>query len=173
MRAILILLGASLALSGCGGEHEDLRAWMKDSTKDLRGRVQPLPEIRPMEIVAYEVANLVDPFRSSKIEPEKKVGGGGGLQPDFDRRKEPLEQYPLETLSMVGTLEQGKNVYAIIRADANLHRVRTGNYMGQNFGVITRVTESEVELKELVQDAAGDWVERTSTLQLQEQEASK
>jgi type IV pilus assembly protein PilP len=176
MKRLLTMLAATLALTGCDGEgHEDLRAWMEENTQGLKGQVKPLPEIKPSIIVAYEAGNLLDPFSVQKIEPERKKGGGGGggIMPDLDRRKEPLEQYPLDTLAMVGLIEQGGVTYALIKADATLHRVRTGNYIGQNFGVITSISGDGITLKEIVQDADGEWVERTSTLQLQEQEAKK
>ena len=176
MKRLLTMLAASLALAGCGSEnHEDLRSWMEENTQGLKGQVKPLPEIKPSIIVAYEAGNLLDPFSVQKIEPERKKGGGGGggITPDLDRRKEPLEQYPLDTLAMVGLLEQGRVTYALIKADTTLHRVRSGNYMGQNFGVITSISGDGITLKEIVQDADGEWVERTSTLQLQEQEAKK
>jgi type IV pilus assembly protein PilP len=170
----LSILVFVFALSACGGEeHEDLKQWMKESTKDFKGKVPPLPEIRPFPVVAYEAGDLADPFNPKKLEPSKQHPGGGGTQPDLNRRREPLEAYPLESLKMVGTLIQSKKVHALIQADKALHQVKVGNYLGQNFGVITKITETEVTLKELVQDSSGDWVERTSTLQLQEKGAGK
>lgn len=169
MRRTAIFL-ACLGLAACSGEeHQDLRQWMKESTKDFKGKIPPLPEIKSFPPIAYEAVDLVDPYNASRIEPERKAGGGG-IKPDLDRRKEPLESYPLESLRMVGTLMQGKMVHALIQADKNLHRVKIGNYMGQNFGIITDVNETEVKLKELVPDSLGDYVERTSTLQLQEKQ---
>lgn len=165
---------AMVAMAGCGGDqHEDLKQWMKESAKDFKGKVPPLPEIRPFPVVAYEAGDLLDPYNPKKIEPERRQKGGGGLQPDMNRRREPLEAYPLETLKMVGSLIQAKRVHALVQADKTLHQVRVGNYLGQNFGVITNISETEVTLKELIQDATGDWVERTSTLQLQEKGAGK
>lgn len=172
----LALAVVACALTACGsGEHADLKQWMKESTQDLKGKIPPLPEIKPFPVIAYEADDLVDPFNPKKIEPEKKAGGGGGVQPDLNRRREPLEGYPLESLRMVGTLMKQSAVHAIIAADNTYHQVKVGNYMGQNFGVVTKISDAEVALKELVQDAAGDWTERTSTLQLQEkqQEARK
>lgn len=164
------MLLACLVLAGCGGEdHQDLRQWMKESTKDFKGKIPPLPEIRSFPAVAYEASDLVEPYNASKIEPERKAGGGG-IKPDLDRRKEPLEAYPLESLKMVGTLTKGKMVHALVQADKNLHQVKIGNYMGQNFGIITDINETEVQLKELVPDSLGDYAERTSTLQLQEKQ---
>lgn len=168
------LLGVCLLLTACsGGEHEDLRQWMADETKDIRGRIPPLPEVKPYEPVPYDAGNLLDPFRAAKIEPEHRKSGGGGMQPDFNRHKEPLESFPLESLKYVGVLLKAKASYAIILADGALHQVKLGNYMGQNFGVITKISESEVALRELIQDPGGEWVERVSTLQLQEKETGK
>lgn len=175
MRTVGVLL-LCLGLGACGGEeHQDLKDWMRDSTKDFKGKVPPLPQIKAFPVVAYDAGGIVDPFKASKIEPEKKAGGGGGTKPDLERRREPLEAYPLESLKMVGTLMKGKSVNAIIQADKALHQVRVGNYMGQSYGIVTGITESEVTLKELVEDANGDWTERISSLQLQEkaQEAKK
>lgn len=169
MRHAAVLLGC-LMLAACGGEdHQDLRQWMKESTKDFKGKIPPLPEIKSFPTVAYEAGDLVEPYNASKIEPERKAGGGG-IKPDLDRRKEPLEAYPLESLKMVGTLTKGKMVHALVQADKNLHQVKIGNYMGQNFGIITDINETEVQLKELVPDSLGDYTERTSTLQLQEKQ---
>lgn len=167
-RALAIF--ACLILVACGNEeHQDLKQWMKDATKDLKSRVPPLPQIKEFPVVAYDAGDIVDPFRPSKIDPEKKAGGGG-IQPDLNRRKEPLESYPLESLKMVGTIKKERMVYALIQADKNVHQVKIGNYMGQNFGIVTNITEAELMLRELVADSLGDYAERTSTLQLQEKQ---
>jgi type IV pilus assembly protein PilP len=127
-----------------------------------------LPEVKPYDPVPYTAFDLVDPFTPRKVEPPKPAGGGG-LQPDFNRRKEPLEAYPLENLKMVGVLQQHRIAHALIKApDNNVYRVRAGNYLGQNFGRIVNVTESTVVLKEVVQDSGGSWEEKEQTLQLQE-----
>jgi type IV pilus assembly protein PilP len=169
-----VIIFAAIALVGCGTEkHADVKQWMDESSKDLKGKVPPLPEIKPFPVVDYDAGELVDPFNPRKIEPERKQKSVGGAQPDMNRRREPLESYPLETLRMVGTLIQGKRTHALVQADKTLHQVRVGNYLGQNFGVVTGISETEVALKELIQDASGDWVERASTLQLQEKGAGK
>lgn len=174
MRKIAIAL-ACLTLFACsGGDHEDLRNWMNEESKDIKGKIPALPEVKPYEPVLYDSGNLMDPFRLSKIDPEhKEGGGGGGMRPDLNRPREPLESYSLESLRYVGVLIKNKTGYAIIQTDGSLFQVKIGNYMGQNFGVITKISETEVSLRELVQDAAGDWVERTSTLQLQDKEGRK
>lgn len=166
---------AVLLLAGCAAdEHQDLKQWMQEASKDIKGRIPPLPEIKPFPIVSYETSDLIDPFNSGKIEPEKKASaGGGGLKPDLNRYKEPLEAYPLESLKMVGVVREKGRTSAMIQADKAVHTVRVGNYMGQNFGMVVRITDTEVQLKELVQDPSNDWVERATSLQLQEQETKK
>ena len=169
MRAILVV-ALGLMLAACSEEFGDLKAELKDKTKDLRGKIEPLPVVKPYEAVPYKAFDQADPFSTAKIELVTKSAssGGGGLKPDFNRPKEPLEAYPLESLKMVGVLQQRKASFALVKADVGLYRVKVGNYMGQNFGLITSITESQVQLRELIQDPTGDWTERQSTLQLQE-----
>ena len=171
---LALLLVAPLALAACSDEpHGDLRTFVKESDNLPHGRIPPLPEVKPYEPYTYSAFDLIDPFKPRKIEPPK---GGGGLAPDLNRRREPLEAYPLESLRMVGTLEQKKQMFALVRApDNTLFRVRNGNYLGQNFGRIVGISESAVKLKEIVQDSAGNWEEKDQVLQLQEEgsEATK
>jgi type IV pilus assembly protein PilP len=174
MRTIaVVLLGVVLSACSGGGDHEDLRQWMNEASKDIKGRIPPLPQVKPYEAVAYDAGNLIDPFKPSKIGVEQKKSGGGGMRPDMDRPREPLESYPLESLKYTGVMTRKNVSYAIVQADSSLYQVRIGNYMGQNFGVITRVSESEISLKELIQDSTGDWVERESALLLLGQEGKK
>lgn len=166
-RAPILLM--TLALAACGGgEQVQLQAELEGLSKDLKGRVDPLPVVKPYEPVPYQAFELPDPFGESKLILATKKGSGGGLQPDLNRPKEPLEAFPLETLKMVGTLQQNKRTYALVVADAGLYKVGVGNYLGQNYGLVTRIADDGVALRELVQDAAGDWTERDSTLVLQE-----
>ncbi|MGH8677923.1 MAG: pilus assembly protein PilP, partial [Burkholderiales bacterium] len=135
----------------------------------LRGRVEPLPEVKQFEPYAYNAFDLPDPFM-----PRQALSGhtaSTGPAPDAARRKEALEAFPLESLKMVGTLEQRQVRHALIKTpDNNLYRVKVGNYMGQNFGVITAISESAVTLREVIQDpGSGGWSERAANLQLQEQ----
>jgi len=159
---------ASILLTGCGGEEfQDLRDFVKNSGADMRGKIEPPPEVKPYEYFAYNnETNLPDPFKPRK--PEKRSGAGTGInQPDFDRPKEALEEFPLESLKMVGYLYMNKVGYAVIRAtDSKLYRVKSGNHIGLNFGLIEEVTDTEVKIKEMVQDSSGDWTERMSSLQL-------
>lgn len=171
----LLVVAASVLLTACAGgdDHEELRQWMNDAAKDVKGKIPPLPQVKPYEPVSYDVGGLLDPFKPAKIAVEQRKGGGSGLQPDMNRPREPLEAYPLESLKYVGVMTRKNTSYAIILVDGALYQVRAGNYMGQNFGVVSKVTESQLSLKELVQDAAGDWIERESTLLLQGQEGKK
>jgi type IV pilus assembly protein PilP len=173
MRARTAMLVAVLLVAGCAGEElRELEAWVKDQDNMPRPRIDPPPEVKPFEAFAYtaDKDGLLDPFRPRKIESPKQTAGTG-IQPDLNRPREPLEAYPLENLRMVGTLAQNRDVFALIKTpDNNLFRVKKGNYLGQNFGVITQIDEASVMLKEIVQDGAGDWTERASTLQLQEEQ---
>jgi len=137
-----------------------------------------LPQIKPYEPFAYADFDLPDPFKPRKIEPVKGTEATSKLAPDLNRRKEPLEAYPLEGLSMVGTLEKGKTRYALVKTpERDIYQVRQGNHMGQNFGVVVGISDTDIKLKELMQDGAGDWSERSSTLNLlqadQKQEQKK
>jgi type IV pilus assembly protein PilP len=172
MSRTLFVLTFALALAGCGGEeHGDLKQELNNLTKDLRGRVDPLPQVKPYEPVPYTAEGQVDPFRPERIE----VAAGGGprptlskLAPDPNRPKEPLEAFPLESIQMLGTITQNQETFALVKAGPNLYRVKKGNYLGQNFGVVTGIDETAISLKELIQDSGGEWVERSSTLQLVE-----
>ncbi len=167
----MTILACCLGLGACSGdEQQDIRAWMDEQAKTMRGSVKPLPEIKPYAVVAYSASTLVEPFRASRIEPEKAPGG---VRPDTQRRKEPLEAYPLESLKMVGVMRQNKAVNALIMADKSLYQVKVGNYMGQNFGIVTSISDTSMALRELVEDVNGDWVERTSTLMLQERQEGR
>ncbi|WP_034619280.1 MULTISPECIES: pilus assembly protein PilP [Chitinibacter] len=174
LKTIALLLPFCTLLSGCfSEENADLKVWMQEQTEGLRGRVEPLPEVKPYQPFAYEAFSLPDPFRPSKMELAKKAGTGG-IAPNTNRPKEVLENYDLEKLRMVGTLQQGKTIQALVKApDGNLYRVKTGSYMGQDFGMVTKVTETEITLKEIVEDSGGDWVERTTTLGLDDAEQKK
>ncbi len=167
MRLTMMLpLAATLLLLGCSDQQDDLRNWMAEASKDLKPNLKPLPPIQQAVEVTYEGASKTDPFRAAKLEPDKK---SAMFMPDANRRKEPLEAFPLESLKMVGVLIKRGQSHAIVAADKTLHQVRIGNYLGQNYGQITAISESEITLKELVEDAGGEWTERISTLQLQEQ----
>ena len=168
-----LLVFAALALAACGGdEHGDLKQELSQATKDFRGRVEPLPQVRAYEPVPYTAEGQVDPFRPERIDVAQQrltsSVGSSRIDKERDRPKEPLEAFPLESIQMLGTITQDKETFALVKAGPNLYRVRKGNYMGQNFGVVTGIDESQIALKELIQDSGGEWVERNSALQLVE-----
>ena len=167
MKRLALILPLAALLASCADEPSDLKKFITEADKTLPRRVDPLPQVKPFEAFGYEGFDLPDPFKPRKL--AVKQNDGGGLQPDLNRRKEPLEAFPLEQLKMVGTLQQGADIFALVKADKTLYRVKKGNYMGQNFGLITDITDSEVKLKEIVQDGTGDWAERVSSLPLLEE----
>ncbi|BBP01899.1 pilus assembly protein PilP [Sulfuriferula nivalis] len=158
-----------LTLAGCSaGENDDLKQFVLDSGKNLRGKVEALPEMAPYKAFVYNAFDLSDPFKPRKLKPS---ASGGAFEPDMTRPKEPLEAFSLESLKMVGMLKQKNEIYAVIKTPENtIYRVRVGNYLGQNFGKVLVVSDTEVKLKETVQDSAGDWSERDSSLILQQEQ---
>lgn len=165
---------AAATLSACGGGDEgELRTWMDDTRKAMRPTTQPVPEPKQFSPYSYESKTLIDPFDAQKMvlavaRQAQARASTSAIKPDLDRRREALEGFPLDQLKMVGTLRQQGNNVALIDASGQTFMVRSGNYMGQNFGLVTKISETEVELKEIVQDAAGEWVERPAKLELQE-----
>jgi type IV pilus assembly protein PilP len=168
MRAPHSLLLVLLLLAGCGGEEfQDLRDFVKNAGVDMRGKVEPPPEIKPYEPFTYENdASLPDPFKPRKPDA-RNTSHTGQNQPNLNRPKEELEDFPLESLKMVGFLsKKGINSAVIRSSEGKIYRIKPGNYIGLNFGQVTSVTETEVKIKEMVQDSVGDWSERESSLQL-------
>jgi type IV pilus assembly protein PilP len=171
MRSALTLAALCATLAACSSSNDELRQWMSDVRKDMRPVTATVNEPKTFEPFLYRDQNDIDPFDPGKVANALKAlsaKSSSGLAPDLSRRREALEAYPLDTITMVGTLQRSKLNYALLRADNVVYQVKQGNYVGQNFGIVTRVDENEVTLKEVVQDAAGEWVERTSSLQLQE-----
>lgn len=177
----LILFALCAILGACtGGEHEDLKQWMAESSKDMRGNIPKLPEVLPYQPVPYEVEALLDPFKAGKIEPESKsrqgAGKGGVFQPDFEARElrnSLLEKYPVESMKMIGYLNVNKQPMAVLQVEDKVKQIKVGDYIGLDFGMVTKITDKDVELRELIQDSAGDWSERKSSLYLQSKEGSK
>lgn len=164
---LFYLFMMSVMLVGCsGGEGDDLDQFMRDSAKELKPKIKPLPEVKPYLALQYNSDGiLTDPFRSRKA-----VSKSGVLQPNLNRPKEPMEAYPLESLKYVGLLSKNKLTYALLKTPDNVvQQVKVGNYVGQNFGRVMLINDSEVVLKEIVQDdLSGDWIEQTSNIALQE-----
>jgi len=123
MRKLAVAL-AGVALVACsGGDNEDLRQWMDGVSKDIKGTIPPLPQVKPYEPEAYDAGNLLDPFKTAKIGSEQKKSGGGGLQPDMDRPREPLEAYPLDNMAMVGSVDRKGKVFALIKVENLLYQI--------------------------------------------------
>ncbi|AXA93754.1 pilus assembly protein PilP [Massilia sp. YMA4] len=174
MRHVATWFVSCALLAGCGdSDVQEVRQWMKEVDASTQPAVKPLPEPKTFVPFAYAAQEQPDPFNPNKLLTElAKARPGGGEQPDMGRRKEFLEGFPLDTMKMVGTLQKGGVVWGLLQIDRTLYQVRTGQHLGQNFGRITAVTEDAVTIRELVQDAAGEWVERTSKLELQDSKES-
>lgn len=170
------LLAAFLAvlLSGCGDRDEqEVRQWMKEVDATTRVAVKPLVEPKTFVPFAYASAEGPDPFNPNKLLTDRAAARPGtGVAPDTARRKEFLEGFPLDTMRMVGMLQKGRSVSALLQIDRSVYQVRAGQRLGQNYGLVTAVTETAVNVKETVQDASGEWVERMTTLELQESKES-
>ena len=174
-RTIAAAMTAALLLTACGSSgQEELQDWMTQQRAQTKPKIEPLPEPKKFTPQAYTQDGTTDPFSNQKLtqalkrESSQSTSNAALVTPELSRRKEALESYPLDAMKMVGSLlKQGLPV-ALVRVDNLLYQVRPGNYMGQNFGRILKVAETEVILREIVQDAAGEWIERTATLQLQE-----
>ena len=173
-----LALACTLTLAGCADRDvREVRDWMDQVQRDTRPRVKPLPEPKEFIAYAYGAGGATDPFSQARL-----LAGEAGLArngpdsanaPDTSRPREPLEGFPLDVMRMVGTLQKGGTGYALLQIDRNVVQVRAGQRIGQNFGVVTRVGEDAVQIREVVQDAAGDWVERMATLELQNKETGK
>jgi type IV pilus assembly protein PilP len=175
----IIVLGALSAtlLAGCGdSDVREVRDWMEQVRRDTRPAVKPLPEPKDFIPYAYGTKEVVDPFSQNKLLGELAKAAAvsnNPNQPDMQRPRELLESYPLDTMRMVGTMAKGGVSYALLQIDRSLFQVRPGQRVGQNFGVVTRVSEDAVNIREVVQDAAGEWVERMAKLELQSKETGK
>jgi type IV pilus assembly protein PilP len=168
-------VAAALLLAACGSSgQEELHAWMDEQRAQTKPKVQPIPEPKKFTPQAYTQESVTDPFSNLKLtqalsrESSQSTSNAALVAPELARRKEPLEGFPLDTMTMVGSMAKQGRPVALVRVDNLLYQVRPGNYLGQNFGKIMKVGETEVVLREIVQDAAGEWIERTATLQLQE-----
>lgn len=167
----LAAVAASLLLGACGGDHDELRQWMEQQRREVKPSVTPLQPPKKFDPQPYNSAQAVDPFSVQKLTVALKQEArqpNSLLSAELNRRKEPLEAYPLDSMSMVGSVNKLGQPFALLRVDALLYQVKAGDYLGQNYGKILRITETEVALREIVQDAAGEWIERPATLQLQE-----
>jgi type IV pilus assembly protein PilP len=162
---------AAVALSACSGEQDELQAWMDQQRHEVQPSVQPLSPPQKFNPQAYAGMDGMEPFSSQKLTGALKQEArqpNSAVAAELSRRKEPLEAFPLDSMSMVGSVNRKGTPYALLKVDSLLYQVKVGEYLGQNYGKIMKITETEVTLREIVQDAAGEWIERPTTLQLQE-----
>jgi type IV pilus assembly protein PilP len=180
MSRILILAGAiatATLLAGCGDSNvREVRDWMEQVKRDTHPSIKPLSEPKDFLPFAYADKDQVDPFNATKLLSalaKAAAASNNPNQPDLNRPRELLEGYPLDTMQMVGTMEKNGVHYALLQIDRSMYQVRPGQRIGQNFGVITHVGDDDVNVREVVQDAAGEWVERMAKLELQTKENRK
>lgn len=161
------LLASALGIAGCSGDMDDLDRYVNEVKARPGGRIEPLPEITPYEVFTYtaDAEGLRSPFVPDR--PQATTAAGGGARPDLERSREFLEQFPLDSLKMVGTLDLGNTTYGLVQTqDGLVHRVVPGNYVGQNDGRIVAVTESEIQIVEIISDGIGGYLEREAAIRL-------
>ena len=164
-----------LGVVGCSSsEQAELQQWMTDQRAAIKPKIEPLPEPGKFSPQPYNQEAAIEPFSNQKLTQALKRDSNQAtsnvalIAPELSRRKEPLEGSPLDSVVMVGSLIKTGQPVALVRVDNLIYQVRAGNYLGQNYGRVTKVTETGLSLREIVQDAAGEWIERPATLQLLE-----
>ena len=168
---IVALLAAAGLLAACTAENEELQQWMEQQRREVKPNVPPLQPPKKFDPEPYVQATAVEPFSNQKLTVALKQEArqpNSLLSSELNRRKEPLEAYPLDSMAMVGSVAKQGQPFALLRVDNLLYQVKVGDHLGQNYGRITKIAETEIALREIVQDAAGEWIERPVTLQLQE-----
>jgi type IV pilus assembly protein PilP len=172
LRVPMALLLLSALLAGCSdSDVREVKDWMETTKKNTKVNVAPLSEPKTFVPFAYTALEESDPYDPNKLLGElarAAAKSDNKFRPDLERRKELLETYPLDTIKMVGIMQKGGINYALLQIDRAVHQVKAGQRLGQNFGVVTSVTEQAININERVQDASGEWVERMSKLELQE-----
>jgi type IV pilus assembly protein PilP len=167
----VLLAGAALLLGGCSSDTEELQAWMRQQEREIKPSVKPLVPPKKFEPQPYEASAGVEPFSTQKLSVgirQEAAQPNSLLTAEMSRRREPLEAFPLDSMAMTGSITRDNTLFALLRVDNLLYRVKVGDYLGQNYGRIMKISETDITLREVVQDAAGEWIERTSTLHLQE-----
>lgn len=178
VRSLALIVAAQLVLSACGISSEtEIQQWMAETRSAMKPNTQVVTEPKQFTPQTYESRAEVDPFDGQKIvmavaRQQQARASASSVKPDLDRRREILEGFPLDQIRMVGMMRQSGTNVALVESNGSTHMLRVGNYVGQNFGLVTRITEAEVQLKEIVQDAAGEWVERPAKLELQDAPAA-
>jgi type IV pilus assembly protein PilP len=173
-RHFVLAAAAITLLAACGAEHEELQQWMEQQRREVKPNVSPLSPPKKFNPEPYKSAQAVDPFSTQKLTVALKQEArqpNSLLAAELNRRREPLEAFPLDGMNMVGSVNRQGRPYALLKVDNLLYQVKVGDYLGQNYGRITRIGETEIALREIVQDAAGEWIERPAALQLQEKAA--
>jgi type IV pilus assembly protein PilP len=167
----LCMLVAGL-LTGCAADFDELQGWIDSERRAVQPRLNALQPPRPFNPEAYEGSQTVEPFSTQKltvaVRQESAAQPNSAMAAELNRRKEPLEAFPLDAMTMVGSLSRQGRAVALLRVDSLLYMVRPGDYLGQNYGRVTKVDEARVEIRELVQDATGEWVTRPAVLHLQD-----
>lgn len=166
-----LLLCCALGLTACGDEQDELQQWMEQQKREVKPNVEPLSPPKKFNPQPYAALGAVEPFSTQKLSVALKQEArqpNSLLAAEINRRKEPLEAYPIDSMSMVGSVVRGGRPYALLRVDNLLYQVKPGDYLGQNYGKIMKISETDVAFREIIQDAAGEWIERMSALQLQE-----
>lgn len=160
----------AMLLAGCDGGQTDLQAWMEETRRTTPRVSETVSEPKSFQPFRYSAPREADPFDPVKLRVDVIASStrSGTFQPDLNRQREPLESFPLDAMQMVGHLRQGASSVALVQVEARVHSVKVGHHLGQNFGQVIRVSENEIVLRERVQDAAGEWVIRETTLSLQE-----
>ena len=169
-RGLLLAMLVS-GLAACSADMDELQVWMEQQRKEARATIAPLVPPKKFLPQPYEASQGVDPFSAQKLSvglKQEAAQPSSLLASEMRRRREPLEAYPLDSMSMVGSLTRQNQRFALLRVDNLLYQVKGGDYLGLNFGRVMKISETDISLREVVQDAAGEWIERTSTLQLQE-----
>jgi type IV pilus assembly protein PilP len=167
----LVAALAAALLAGCGASTDELQTWMEQQRREVKPNVTPLQPPKKFDPQPYQAGAGVEPFSTQKLTVairQESRAPNSLLAAELNRRKEPLESFPLDSMGMVGSVARASQPFALLRVDNLLYQVKVGDYLGQNYGRITKISETEVNLREIVQDAAGEWIERPATLQLQE-----
>ena len=165
---VVTLVGAG-GISGCGRDMSDLEAYIAEVNARPGGRIEPLPVIEPYESFTYDAYDMRPPFTPDQPMAQQRDTGSGSLRPDARRAREYLEQFPLDTLEMVGTLTFEGDYYGLVQTtDSLVHRVRVGNYVGQNDGRIVAIDDAEIRVVEIIPDGIGGYMERSATIGLGE-----
>lgn len=169
--ASVIVLGGLIALGGCTSQQEELQSWMDQERALAKPTVQPISPPQKFNPQRYEVLDAVEPFSVEKLTVvlrQESSQPNSAMAAELNRRKEPLEAFPLDSMTMVGSVTRRGVRYALLKVDNLLYQVKVGDYLGQNYGKIMKLTETDIALREIVQDATGEWIERPAALQLQE-----